>query len=114
MSQSYYDLACDKDFWIRLNPDLHIEGVNAKNAWTPANFSKEMLENFKKDMVQDGYFVSEPVLEQNEMAKLADAVKLLAIEQWPTIFAIVSAEFWQLYQREGSVLNHILGANSKQ
>ncbi len=114
MSQSFYELACDKDFWIRLNPDLHIEGVNAKNAWSPANLSQAVLESLRKDMVQDGYFVCEPVLDQIEMAKLADAVKLLAVEQWPTIFAMVYDEFWQLYQRAGSVLNHILGANYRQ
>lgn len=114
MAPTYYDLACDKDFWIKLNPDLHIEGVAAKNAWSPVNLQKNILEDFKKDMVQDGYFVSEPVLDAAEMAKLTDAVKVLALEQWPTIFAMVYDEFWQVYQRAGSVLNHILGSNYRQ
>ncbi|MDX2107058.1 MAG: phytanoyl-CoA dioxygenase family protein [Candidatus Melainabacteria bacterium] len=114
MAPTYYDLACDKDFWIKLNPDLHIEGVAAKNAWSPLNLQKNVLEDLKKDMVQDGYFVSEPVLDPAEMAKLTDAVKVLALEQWPTIFAMVYDEFWQVYQRAGSVLNHILGSNYRQ
>ncbi len=114
MAATYYDLACDKDFWIRLNPDLHIEGVAVQKAWTSANLSKDLLEAFKKDMVQDGYFVSEPVLDHGEMARLTDAVKVLALEQWPTIFAMVYDEFWQIYQRAGSVLNHILGSNYRQ
>lgn len=113
MAVTYYDLACDKDFWIRLNPDLHIEGASSKTAWKPVDFSRSVLDGLKNDMVKDGYFVSEPVLDQNEMNKLADAVKVLAHEQWPTIFAMVYDEFWQIYQRTSSVISHILGAKYK-
>jgi len=114
MAPTYFEIACDKDFWIRLNPDLHIEGVAAKNAWAPASFNKNILENFKNDMILDGYFASDPVLDHTEMAKLTDAVKVLALEQWPTIFAMVYDEFWQIYQRAGTILNHILGTNYRQ
>lgn len=113
MALTYYDMACDREFWIRLNPDLHIEGVQAKTALKPVDFSRDVLDNLKSDMVKDGYFVSEPVLDQKEMDKLSDAVKVLAHEQWPTIFAMVYDEFWQIYQHASSVITHILGAKYK-
>ncbi len=113
MSVSFYDLACDKDFWIRLNPDMHIEGIEAKKAWSPAEISRNILDGAKKDMLNDGYFVTDPVLDINEMNKLADVVKVLAHEQWPTIFAMVYDEFWQVYQRTSSVISHILGPKFK-
>lgn len=114
MPQSFYELACDKDFWIKLNPDLQIEGTKSKTPWSPANLSKDALKGLKKDIVQHGYFISEPVLDPIEMAKLADSVKLLALEQWPAIFAMVYDEFWQVYQHAAPVLNYILDSNYRQ
>lgn len=110
----FYDKAISPEFWLGLNPGCHIEGKDVKKAWSPVTVRPSMLDDFKLDMVEEGYFTTPSLLDPEETSKLADVVEVLWAEQWPTVFAMVYDEFWQVYQRASGILKHILGPGYKQ
>ncbi|MBX9671382.1 MAG: phytanoyl-CoA dioxygenase family protein [Candidatus Obscuribacterales bacterium] len=111
---SYYDKATSPDYWLKLNPDLHIEGKDVGSPWKPVEIGAKDLSNMTLDMVGDGYFTTSPLLDLEEVAILADAVEVLWADRWPTVFAMVYDEFWQVYQRASGLLEHMLGPGYKQ
>ncbi len=113
-NSSFYDKATSPDFWLRLNPDLHIEGQDVRRPWEPVSIAVKELDDLKLDMVEEGYFSTKPLLDLEEVGLLADAVEVLWADHWPTVFAMVYDEFWQVYQRASGLLQHVLGPGYKQ
>jgi hypothetical protein len=113
-NSSYYEKAISPEFWLGLNRGFSIEGKTAKQPWTPVDVRPSMLDDYKLDMIEEGYFTTPSLLDSDECRRLADAVEILWTEQWPTVFAMVYDEFWHVYQRASVILQHILGPGYKQ
>jgi Phytanoyl-CoA dioxygenase (PhyH) len=96
----------DPQFWLGLNPDLHIETAEAA---PPIEVSEDMAARFRALIGTEGYLQAEGLLLDRSTESLAAAVKTLVANDLPTPFAFVYDEFWHPFQRLRHVLEQVFG-----
>ncbi len=110
---SLRDEACDQAYWKQLNPDLHIcerSLVDAKQLV----FDQDTIESVKESIRVEGYFRLDQILDAATMDHLAQCVINIQKSGWPTPFAIVYDEYWEIFFSLNKLFSSILGTNYKQ
>ena len=97
------------DFWKKLNPDFHINDKEFINNQKPVNLQSAQIENIYSDLLEEGYFQSDPVEWNIPISKMANAVRQFTDFGWPTVFVFVYDEFFLLPHKLSGILNKILG-----
>lgn len=103
----------EKEFWIKLNPKLHVDEKSFSASQNIIRFDQTTLEEIKKEIIEDGYFQINPVdwgLPLNEM-KLA--VRNFYDMGLPTPFVFVYDEFFLMPYKVSGILSFILGNDFK-
>lgn len=109
-----FEQAKDKDFWQRLNPELHITDEAKPFAIAPLEIDPDVLEEAKANLKAEGYFQLHKLLDSKLTAKLARGVENIYKAGWPTPFAIVYDEYWELFFSLQQIYEAILGPGYKQ
>ncbi|MBI2810812.1 MAG: SAM-dependent methyltransferase [Candidatus Melainabacteria bacterium] len=112
--QKRYEQARDKEFWLQLNPNLHITDEAKPISTEPIVIDPLLLEEVKDSLKAEGYFQVNKLLDPTLTSKLATAVENIFKAGWPTPFAIVYDEYWELFYRLKRLFEAILGEEYKQ
>lgn len=112
--QARFDEARSKDYWLKLNPNLHISDEQKPIMAAPIVLSPEVLEEAKASLIAEGYFQIERILDPSLIDVLAKAVENIYKAGWPTPFAIVYDEYWELFYTLKKLFETILGDDYKQ
>lgn len=111
--KTFFELATDRNFWLHLNPQLHITEKGSHSSVAPYKLSSERGQLTKENMQHEGYFKIESAVAQSDLASLVQAVEKIRDDQWPVTFSFVYDEFWMKFQELSSVLSVILGPDYK-
>ena len=106
-TKTYFDLATDKDFWLSLNPDFSIS--NRKRKITPVKLPQSRMKLIDEQLREEGYFKVDEILPLDEMRRLAGLVAKIKAENWPSAFAFVYDESWELFYYIHDILENLLG-----
>jgi len=109
-----FEQARDKNFWQRLNPDLHITDEAKPFTITPLEIDPAKLEEAKASLKAEGYFQVHKLLDPKLTTKLARGVENLHKAGWPTPFAIIYDEYWELFFSLQQLFEAILDKGYKQ
>ncbi len=109
-----FEQARDKEFWRKLNPELHITDEAKPIAIAPLQIEPEKLEEAKASLKADGYFQLHKLLDPAMISNLGIAVEKIYKAGWPTPFAVVYDEYWELYYSLKQLFEAILGENYRQ
>lgn len=109
-----FEQARDKEFWLRLNPNLHITDEATPISLAPLQIEPQLLEEAKASLKAEGYFQINKVLDPALTTKLATAVENIYKAGWPTPFAIVYDEYWEMFYTLKQLFEAILGEEYKQ
>ncbi|MCA0312247.1 MAG: phytanoyl-CoA dioxygenase family protein [Candidatus Melainabacteria bacterium] len=110
---SFYDLATSKDFWLEMNPGFSIseKSSNAKHIVQAkqVNLDDKKLKLVQEQLQEEGYFKLDEVLPLEDMQRLAGLVSKIKAENWPSAFAFVYDESWELFFHLHGLLSILLG-----
>lgn len=109
-----FEQARDKEFWRRLNPDLHITDEAKPYNVAPLEIDSEKLEEANASLKAEGYFQVHKILDPALTSKLAKGVETIYKAGWPTPFAIVYDEYWEMFYSLKQLFEAILGKDYKQ
>ena len=96
----------DPQFWLGLNPGLHIE---APGSALPVDVADEAGARFRSLIRTEGYLQAEGLVLDRSFESLAAAVKVLVSKDLPPPFAFVYDEFWRPFHRLRNVLEQVFG-----
>lgn len=96
----------DPQFWLDLNPDLHIE---APGIATPIDVPDATGAALRSLIRTEGYLQAEGMMLERSFEALAAAVKILVSNDLPAPFAFVYDEFWRPFHRLRNVLEQVFG-----
>jgi hypothetical protein len=111
--KTFFELATDRNFWLHLNPQLHITEKGSQPAVARYKLSSELGQLSKENMQHEGYFKIENAVAQSDLGSMVQAVEKIRDDQWPVTFSFVYDEFWMKFQELSSVLSVILGPDYK-
>lgn len=97
------------DFWRRLCPRLTVSSEPFASAPPPSVVSTEEAFRFRDQMVEEGYFQSDPLLPPERVQACRSAVLAVVAAGFHPLFATVYDELWQLLPVLSRVLTPILG-----
>ena len=105
--KTYYDLATSKDFWLEMNPDFSIS--NRRKKVQAFKLEPQKLHLVEEQLKEEGYFKIDEVLPLDEMKRLASLVTKVRNENWPSAFAFVYDESWELFYHLNELVGRLLG-----
>ncbi len=111
--KTFFELATDRNFWLHLNPQLHITEKGSQPNIAKYKLSPELGQLSKENMQHEGYFKIENAVAQTDLRSMVQAVEKIRDEQWPVTFSFVYDEYWMKFQELSSVLSVILGPDYK-
>lgn len=111
--KTFFELATDRNFWLHLNPQLHITEKGSQPNIAKYKLSPELGQLTKENMQHEGYFKIENAVAQTDLRSMVQAVEKIRDEQWPVTFSFVYDEYWMKFQELSSVLSVILGPDYK-
>ncbi|HEY9676994.1 MAG TPA: SAM-dependent methyltransferase [Drouetiella sp.] len=106
--------AKDIEFWRKLNPELHITDDDKSFSVQPYEIAEDVLNDARETLLYDGYFQVQQLVEPALAAKLAKCIETIFNAGWPTPFAIVYDEYWEMFYRLKPLFEKILGPGYKQ
>lgn len=101
----------DRDLWLSINPELHISENPFDRPRAPYNVPAGEGDRSVRTLLDDGYFVSQPIVRGDEPTQFRAAVEQLARAGYPSAFACVYDEFWRLFAGLEPLLSPIVGDN---
>ena len=111
--KTFFELATDRNFWLHLNPQMHITEKGSQPTIARYKLSSELGQLTKENMQHEGYFKIENAVAQSDLGAMVQAVEKIRDDQWPVTFSFVYDEFWMKFQELSSVLSVILGPDYK-
>ena len=96
----------DPQFWLGLNPGLHIE---TSGSVPPIDVSEDRAAGFRSLIRTEGYLQADGLLLDRSFGSLAAAVKTLVSSGLPAPFAFIYDEFWHPFHRLQNVLERVFG-----
>ncbi|HMW92550.1 MAG TPA: phytanoyl-CoA dioxygenase family protein [Candidatus Obscuribacter sp.] len=105
--KTYYDLATSKDFWLEMNPDFSIS--NRRKKVQAFKLEQQKLRLVEEQLKEEGYFKIDEILPMDEMKRLAALVTKVRNENWPSAFAFVYDESWELFYHLNELISRLLG-----
>ena len=112
--QKRFEQARDKEFWLQLNPNLHITDEAKPITLAPLTIDPVVLEEAKASLISEGYFQINELLHSTLTSKLAIAVENIFKAGWPTPFVVVYDEYWEMFYSLKQLFDSILGEDFKQ
>ncbi|CAN5621585.1 hypothetical protein BH10CYA1_BH10CYA1_42450 [soil metagenome] len=112
--QERFEQARDKEFWLRLNPNLHITDEAKPISLPPMELDPQILDEVRDSLKTEGYFQISKVLDPTLTSKLATGVENIFKAGWPTPFAVVYDEYWEMFYTLKQLFEAILGEQYKQ
>lgn len=112
--QERFEQMRDKDFWLKINSELHISDHTEPITIEPVAIDPKLLEAAKESLKAEGYFQLEQLLDKDLVRRLAKGVENVFKAGWPTPFVIVYDEYWELFYSLKKLFEAILGDNYKQ
>lgn len=106
--------ASDPDYWRKLNPNLKISERTSNIALEALRLDQSLIGETKNNLCTEGYFNLFDVFDKATMDLLASGVKNVWEAGWPTPFAVVYDEYWQLFRALEPLFSSILGTGYKQ
>jgi hypothetical protein len=96
-------------FWLDLCPEM--TSSDEPFVPTPARptIPKDLAVQCEEMIALDGYFLTPPIVQSEDAAKVGRAISRLAAEGYPTGFVAVFDEFWRLFYGLESLLRPVLG-----
>ncbi len=104
------DHILEPDYWRDINPDLAISEWPCSGVTAQASIPASSLERYIRQIQEEGYLQTPPILDQSVLARLRLGVERVARARLPSVFACVYDEFYQLFAGLESLLTPILGA----
>jgi tetratricopeptide (TPR) repeat protein len=111
--RSLVDEARDQAYWKQLNPDLHICEKKLLGTEQLA-FDLDAIDAVKEELRIDGYFRLDKILDASLMESLAQGVTNVWKSGWPTAFAVMYDEYWEIFYSLRNLFSNVLGPNYKQ
>jgi Phytanoyl-CoA dioxygenase (PhyH) len=99
----------DANYWRGLNPDLSISEFPCDGSPAPLVFDSGDRERYVRNIHGEGYLQTPPVLDANLLARLRAGIERVVRAGYPSVFACVYDEFYQLFAGLGGLLEPILG-----
>lgn len=112
--QELFQQAADPGYWRQLNPSLAVSEHGSHVASECLTIDWELIVQTKERLRSEGYFELDRLLAPAQMDILASAVQTIWQVGWPTPYAVVYDEYWQMFQALQPLFASILGANYKQ
>jgi hypothetical protein len=112
--QALFQQASDPEYWKQLNPSLNISKPGEFLALERLPIDESVIEQAKKSLRSEGYFVIDELFDKSLMERLAKGVKAVWDAGWPEPFVVVYDEYWQLFRSLEPLYTAILGPNYKQ
>jgi|GEM_PF-1465017 len=103
----------DAGFWENLNPELSITSTPFKGSSNSFEFVDADIDQCVQQIKVDGYLKIKPVISNNEVKIIADAVQRIVDFGLPPVFAFVYDQVWQYFGRLARVLDPVLGHDHK-
>lgn len=97
------------EFWRQLNPHLHITDQPFIVNETAYELAPETQTRVRQQMIEDGYFLTPPIIKDDETALLCNLALRLHQRGVMPLFAAMYDEFWQTTHRLRKLLTPILG-----
>jgi hypothetical protein len=107
------DRAREPEYWRKLNPNSSIGKKDLAGA-TQIDISSSIIASAKRSLILDGYFQLGPLLSGPLLGSLALGVLNIRKSGWPTPFAVVYDEYWEMFYSLGKLFSSILGEDYKQ
>lgn len=99
----------DPDFWRALNPDLTIsEFPLATRRERPAAVAA-MADHCRRQITTDGYLMTPPVIPADEMARLAAGIERVVAAGFPSVFAAVYDEYYNIFNGLEPIFAPLMG-----
>ena len=103
----------EKEFWIKLNPKLHVDEKSFSANQNIIRFDQTILEEIKKELVEDGYFQINPVDWGLPLAEMRLAITNFYDMGLPIPFVFIYDEFFLMPYKVSGILSFILGNDFK-
>ncbi|MGQ3049064.1 MAG: phytanoyl-CoA dioxygenase family protein [Niveispirillum sp.] len=98
------------DFWLAINPDLHVMDLPFINATTPFNIGADLARKARELVVREGYFhLPGPIPWRLSIEAMRNAVGHLKDRGLSPVFAYAYDEFWVIFARLHHLIKAILG-----
>lgn len=94
---SHRDRAADAGFWRALNPELTIADRPFEPAAPRADVGPEVAARAAEQLLEDGYFLTPPILPPAAVAALRRAAERVVAAGFPPVFACVYDEFFRAF-----------------
>jgi len=95
-------------YWLSLNPKMSISDFPFKQS-SPLDVSIQVIGNSLQQVKSEGYFQTQPVIDNESMSRLATAVQAVVRAGLPAVFAFVYDEYWALAGSIRPIVEPILG-----
>ncbi len=95
--QGHRDQAADAGFWRALNPQLRISDRPFAAAVTPARVEPAVTERAARQLVEEGYCQTPPILAAEAIAPLKTGVERVVAAGFPPVFTCVYDEFYRAF-----------------
>ena len=103
------DRVWDPEYWRSLNPALTISDWPCAEVLTPIETPAPVVDRHVQQLREEGYLQTEPLLDEVAMARFRLGVERVSRAGFPSVFACVYDEFYQLFAGLERNLTPILG-----
>ncbi len=98
-----------KSYWQELLPDQAITDHPFENSGTPYTINSDVMENCTQQIRHDGYFVTPPIIPQEDLDQLATCILKVTSSAQRSTYALLYDIFYEVLGRISNVLTPILG-----
>ena len=108
--------AVDPAYWASVAPFLSVAGSQGGAVREQASLPDKTLDEITCSLASDGYFQIAPLLSGPDVARMRQGIEALRQAGWPSAFAFVFDEFWQITRTPSLVrlLTRVLGSRFRQ
>lgn len=99
----------DPDYWRGLNPGLSISESPCDGSPAPVVIESDDRNRYVRNIREEGYLQTPVLLDANLLGRLRGGIERVVQAGYPSVFACVYDEFYQLFAGLGGLLEPILG-----
>jgi len=110
MPNSHFQSATSVAYWKNLNPEMPISDLPFRN-YPPTTVPEAYIEQCFRNLKNEGYFQTPPVIDKSTTARLAATVYNIVSAGFPAVFSFVYDEFWSMIRSIEQIFIPTLGEN---